>query len=247
MLKTTVPYSRSPDTILNKETRLYFLQCMTCHSSCSVQAIKTGFQVRILDCDWSILVTWPEYWPVIGQYWSRDLNTELWLADCHWPGLFSQTECEPGRPMVSVQWPSVVCENPENTICLWAVWAEVLKPQSACFVIQALELSLDWVLASDWSRQITWPQYGLLSRVITGLINEILSRWSPGPRNCMRLHQWKLWKEGPVLAESFTVKFWLCPMHLEFRLTNVLLSACTLYLMLDKREQLIFLILHSFS
>jgi len=35
---------RSPDTILNKETRLYFLQCMTCHSSCSVQAIKTGFQ-----------------------------------------------------------------------------------------------------------------------------------------------------------------------------------------------------------
>merc|ERR1712045_978830 len=35
---------RSPDTILNKETRLFFLQCMTCHSSCSVQAIKTGFQ-----------------------------------------------------------------------------------------------------------------------------------------------------------------------------------------------------------
>ena len=35
----------SPDTILNKETRLFFLQCMTCHSSCSVQTIKTGFQV----------------------------------------------------------------------------------------------------------------------------------------------------------------------------------------------------------
>merc|ERR1712227_1080369 len=34
----------SPDTILNKETRLFFLQCMTCHSSCSVQTIKTGFQ-----------------------------------------------------------------------------------------------------------------------------------------------------------------------------------------------------------
>merc|ERR1712179_800208 len=33
---------RSPDTILNKETRLFFLQCMTCHSSCSVQTIKTG-------------------------------------------------------------------------------------------------------------------------------------------------------------------------------------------------------------
>merc|ERR1712018_1111428 len=35
---------RSPDTILNKETRLFFLQCMTCHSKCSVQTIKTGFQ-----------------------------------------------------------------------------------------------------------------------------------------------------------------------------------------------------------
>ena len=35
---------RSPETILNKETRLFFLQCMTCHSRCSVQTIKTGFQ-----------------------------------------------------------------------------------------------------------------------------------------------------------------------------------------------------------
>merc|ERR1712107_340404 len=38
---------RSPDTILNKETRLFFLQCMTCHSSCSVQTIKTGFQASL--------------------------------------------------------------------------------------------------------------------------------------------------------------------------------------------------------
>merc|ERR1711978_876731 len=38
---------RSPDTILIKETRLFFLQCMVCHSTCSVQTIKTGFQVRI--------------------------------------------------------------------------------------------------------------------------------------------------------------------------------------------------------
>merc|ERR1711874_355822 len=35
---------RSPDTILNKETRLFFLQCMKCNSRCSVQTIKTGFQ-----------------------------------------------------------------------------------------------------------------------------------------------------------------------------------------------------------
>lgn len=35
---------RSPDTILHKETRLFFLQCETCGSKCSVQSIKSGFQ-----------------------------------------------------------------------------------------------------------------------------------------------------------------------------------------------------------
>jgi len=35
---------RSPDTILHKETRLFFLQCETCGSRCSVASIKSGFQ-----------------------------------------------------------------------------------------------------------------------------------------------------------------------------------------------------------
>jgi len=35
---------RSPDTILHKETRLFFLQCEQCGSRCSVQSIKSGFQ-----------------------------------------------------------------------------------------------------------------------------------------------------------------------------------------------------------
>jgi len=35
---------RSPETILHKETRLFFLQCETCGSKCSVQSIKSGFQ-----------------------------------------------------------------------------------------------------------------------------------------------------------------------------------------------------------
>jgi len=35
---------RSPETILQKDTRLYFLQCETCGSRCSVQSIKSGFQ-----------------------------------------------------------------------------------------------------------------------------------------------------------------------------------------------------------
>lgn len=35
---------RSRDTILQKDTRLVFLQCETCGSRCSVASIKTGFQ-----------------------------------------------------------------------------------------------------------------------------------------------------------------------------------------------------------
>lgn len=39
---------RSPDTILRKDTRLFFLQCETCGSRCSVASIKSGFQVRVI-------------------------------------------------------------------------------------------------------------------------------------------------------------------------------------------------------
>jgi len=35
---------RSPDTILQKDTRLFFLQCEVCGSRCSVASIKSGFQ-----------------------------------------------------------------------------------------------------------------------------------------------------------------------------------------------------------
>ncbi|GLH01540.1 hypothetical protein R5R35_012851 [Gryllus longicercus] len=35
---------RSPDTILQKDTRLFFLQCEMCGSRCSVASIKSGFQ-----------------------------------------------------------------------------------------------------------------------------------------------------------------------------------------------------------
>ncbi|CAG0919075.1 unnamed protein product [Notodromas monacha] len=35
---------RSPDTILQKDTRLFFLQCETCGSRCSVASIKSGYQ-----------------------------------------------------------------------------------------------------------------------------------------------------------------------------------------------------------
>ena len=39
---------RSPDTILQKDTRIFFLQCETCGSRCSVTSIKSGFQVSII-------------------------------------------------------------------------------------------------------------------------------------------------------------------------------------------------------
>uniref|UniRef100_U5EYW8 Eukaryotic translation initiation factor 2 subunit 2 n=1 Tax=Corethrella appendiculata TaxID=1370023 RepID=U5EYW8_9DIPT len=35
---------RSPDTLLQKDTRLFFLQCESCGSRCSVASIKSGFQ-----------------------------------------------------------------------------------------------------------------------------------------------------------------------------------------------------------
>lgn len=35
---------KSPETMLQKDTRLYFLQCETCGSRCSVASIKSGFQ-----------------------------------------------------------------------------------------------------------------------------------------------------------------------------------------------------------
>lgn len=35
---------RSPETMLQRDTRLYFLQCETCGSRCSVATIKSGFQ-----------------------------------------------------------------------------------------------------------------------------------------------------------------------------------------------------------
>lgn len=36
---------RSPNTILQKDTRIFFLQCEDCGSRCSVASIKSGFQV----------------------------------------------------------------------------------------------------------------------------------------------------------------------------------------------------------
>lgn len=71
---------RSPDTILQKDTRLFFLQCETCGSRCSVASIKSGFQVTILlapivvpncscDCCYCYKIMEDE----VGKQW------EIWL------------------------------------------------------------------------------------------------------------------------------------------------------------------------
>ena len=35
----------------------------------------------ILASDWPMLVTWQQWWPLIGQYWSHDNNTGLSLVN----------------------------------------------------------------------------------------------------------------------------------------------------------------------
>lgn len=38
---------KSPDTLLNKENRIYFLDCQTCQSRSSVSAISAGFKAQV--------------------------------------------------------------------------------------------------------------------------------------------------------------------------------------------------------
>ncbi len=87
--------------------------CAGCHKPIQVNTglwlANTDHVTTILTSDWSILITWleywphnlntglwlvntyhmwPEYWSLIGQYWSRDLNTGLWMLimwSQYWP------------------------------------------------------------------------------------------------------------------------------------------------------------------
>ena len=45
-----------------------------------IQVSNTDHVTWILTSKFSILILWPEYWPLIGQYWSCDLNIGLWLV-----------------------------------------------------------------------------------------------------------------------------------------------------------------------
>lgn len=72
---------RSPDTILQKDTRLFFLQCETCGSRCSVASIKSGFQVIFCLLSFSLL-----FFTLVSYLLS------YLFAGCHW-----KTSCHPSQ------------------------------------------------------------------------------------------------------------------------------------------------------
>ena len=49
--------------------------------------VGKGLSERIMNTgasDWSTLITWPEYWPLIGQYWSSIAPVFSRLEPSHW-------------------------------------------------------------------------------------------------------------------------------------------------------------------
>ena len=81
-----------------------------------------GMGELILASHWSILITWPEYWPLIGQYWSRDPSTCLWLV--HF-----QEACSTPPPWLTWNWRSL-----DTASVLWLVDMD----------------HVTWILSSNW-------------------------------------------------------------------------------------------------
>ena len=50
---------------------------LTLLSSFSLTLLYSSLSLSDMACDWSQLVTWPVFWPLIGPDRSRDLNTDL--------------------------------------------------------------------------------------------------------------------------------------------------------------------------
>ena len=94
--------------------------------------VNTNIVTWILASDWSILITWPvywpligrqrsDYWPLIGQYRSCNMNTDLWLAAApRWWGRPWSTGVTPGR---GPGWALCVTTTPSwtSTSREWAV------------------------------------------------------------------------------------------------------------------------------
>ena len=145
--------------------------------------------------------------------WDWFLHEFVWWSDCVTgliPGLWlvklTTVQASDWLSLTRPSFPDKVwaramglcqCSEPhsvriQKTQSGWAPWG-VLKPQRACFVIQGGESGLGSEL--------------LLSRVITGVINEILSddlsRWSPGPPPAPEIASGKLKREAALASGEF--------------------------------------------
>ena len=95
---------------------------------------RRGHGWVILASDWSILITWPEYWPLIGRNGSRDWSSSLWLV--HF-----QEACSTPPPWLTWNWRSL-----DTASVLWLVITD----------------QVTWILASYWFRLITLLEYSPL-------------------------------------------------------------------------------------
>ena len=99
--------------------------------------------IWILACDWTILVTWSEYWPLIGQYWSRDLNTSLWLDNTDhltWILVSDWT--------ILVTW-----------LEYWSLIGQYLSHDLNTGLWLDNTCHMTWILVSDWTILVTWLEY----------------------------------------------------------------------------------------
>lgn len=108
---------RSPDTILQKDTRLFFLQCETCGSRCSVASIKSGFQVMFCLHSFSIysLTVFLEL-----------LNYVHFLSTGrHW-----KTSCHPSQNNLKLPWCSQFYLHCLHQCMTCHIWVKVLHHNS---------------------------------------------------------------------------------------------------------------------
>ena len=85
-------WGRGPGLVEPLEASLRALTWPSSSRSCDWSAlvntglwlVNTSHVTSILASDWSILVTWPGYWPLIGQYWSRDNKTKCSDSNLWW-------------------------------------------------------------------------------------------------------------------------------------------------------------------
>ena len=126
---------------------------------------------RSLASDWSRQIMWPEYWPQIGPDRSFDLNTGLRLVQTdhvtwilasrdlktQWSRLITWLDNLPGhQPETQPHLLQRRKPGAQRLLDLWGRRHEGVFPRSPQ---EADSAPSQVILASDWLRQITWPEY----------------------------------------------------------------------------------------